>query len=145
MNARLTTEDGQPLANNEDITLQVSLQFASQPADLNRLSGTTINGLGQTVVTFTIPQGTPSGSDIPFTGISINNDGMMNGEEQFRLVIIGLPFPQISGDGIIGFVDVTIDDDDDGKLYSYTYQNVIIETSLITVSYTHLRAHETLR
>ena len=134
MNARLTTENGQPLENSEDIALQVSLQFASEPADLNRLSGTTINNQGQTVATFTIPQGTPSGSDIPFTGISINNDEIMNGEEQFRLVITGLPFSQISGEGIIGFVDVTIDDDDDGELYSYTYQNIIIETSLIKLS-----------
>ena len=125
MIARLTTENGEPLANSEDITLLVSLQFASQPADLNRLLGTTINNLGQTLATFTIPQGTPSGSDILFTGISINNDEIMNGEEQFRLVITGLPFSQISGDGIVGFVDVTIDDDD-GKLYSYTCQNIIM-------------------
>ena len=80
----------------------------------------------QLVATFTIPAGTPSGSDIPFMGISVNNDGMMNGEEQFRLVITGLPFSQILGDGIFGFVDVTIDDDDDGKLYSYTCQNITI-------------------
>lgn len=76
-----------------------------------------MNPQNDLVATITVPMGQPSGSTIPFTGISIAENDALDGELMFLLFIEGFSFAQTSGGGIFGFITVTVDDDDDSKFY----------------------------
>jgi hypothetical protein len=102
-----------------DVTIRISDDVGSgnTAIDLSRLMGNIgMNAQNDPVVTFTVPLGTPSGSVVPFTGISIAENAALDGELQFLLFIEGFSFLQTSGGGIFGFTTATVDDDDDGKL-----------------------------
>ena len=113
----IETNDGMPLSVNTDVTLGISddVEDGSTPLQLTRLMGDTLstNGVGDLVVTFTVPVGTNSGESVSFTGLSVmDNDVMENTDLEFVLSIEGFDFTQISG---FGFATVVVEDDDDGK------------------------------
>ena len=103
-----------------DVTIRISDDVGSgnTAIDLNRLTGAiSPNAQNDLVVSFTVPVGQASGSTLSFTGITIAENELLDGELQFVLFIEGFLLTQTSGSGIFGFTTVTVEDDDDGKTH----------------------------
>ena len=116
----IETDDGLALDNNQDVTCIISDDASSQgnPAlPLNRLIGDiSSDAQGNPTVTFTVPVGTEDASELSFTGLSIENNNIMeNTDLDFNLLIDGFSILQTTGGGISGFTTVTVEDDDDGE------------------------------
>ena len=114
---QIVTSDGQPLDQAVEATLRISDDVGSgnTAIDLDRLMGNiSPNAQNDPVVTFTVPSGQTSGSAIPFTGISIAENDVLDGELQFVLFLEGFSLSQLSGVGF-GFTTIIVDDDDDSK------------------------------
>lgn len=112
------TTDGMPLDTATDVTLRISDNAVTNPPlPLSRLQGDiTVNGLGFPIISFTIPVNTASGSTVSFTGLTIEDNAIMEGTDlEFVLTIDNFDFQQTTGAGISGFTSVFVEDDDDGK------------------------------
>lgn len=117
----IETSDGLALDTDTDVTLRISddvdVGSGITPLPLNRLVGDiSNNGQGNPTVSFTVPAGTVSGSTVSFTELSImNNEMMENTDLEFLLFIEGFDLLQTSINGLSGFTNVIVEDDDDGK------------------------------
>ena len=115
---KFETTDGMPLDTATDVTLRISDNAGTNPPLLlSRLQGDiTVNGFGDSVVSFTIPVNTASGSTVSFTGLTIEDNAMMEGTDlEFVLNIDNFGLQQTTGAGISGFTSIFVEDDDDGK------------------------------
>ena len=115
---RIETSDMTPLDADTVVTLGISDNVGSgnTAIQLSRLLGNIMqDAQNDPVVSFTVPAGHVSGSTISFTGISVEENDLLDGELQFVLSIEGFSFSETSGDGISGFTTGIVDDDDDSK------------------------------
>ena len=115
---RIETSDDSPLDADTVVTLGISYNVGSSNTtiQISRLLGDiSLNVQNDPVVSFTVPAGHVSGSTISFTGISVEENDVLDGELQFVLFIEGFSFLETSGEGIFGYTTGIVDDDDDGK------------------------------
>ena len=114
---QIVTSDGQPLDQAVNAALRISDNVGSgnTAIDLDRLMGDiSMTAQNDLIVAFTVPMNQASGSTISFTGISIAENDVLDGELQFVLFLEGFSFSQLSGVGF-GFTTIVVDDDDDSK------------------------------